>query len=143
MTSIVTPSTQVPNHIKEFVDSLKPQSDAVTLAERDRIRHTLYQYPDVVEKLIEDLKTPLPDEIPNEVKNYCNDKLQQWFIFQPQYSRYFVEKVPNFEKIPSKEQVFLHSYFDGILAMFEFNGVSLINRVTPENTDKIQKILKV
>lgn len=143
MTSIIIPSTQVPNHIKEFVDSLNPQSNAVTLEERDRIRQTLYQYPDVVEKLIEDLKTPLPDQIPNEVKNYCNDKLQQWFILQPEYPRYFVEKVPNFERVSLEEQVYIHSYFDGVLAMFGVHGKTLINRVTPENSAKIQEILKV
>ncbi len=136
MTDIISTSNQqVPNHIKEFVESLNPQDDS--------IRKALYQYRDLLEQLILDLKTPLPNEIPNEVKNYCNGQLQQWFILQPEYPRYFVEKVPNFEKISSEEQIFLHSYFDGILAMFEFLGVSLINRVTPENTAKIQELLTV
>ncbi len=135
MTSIVTPSTQVPNHMKKFVDSLNPPSD--------RIRQTLYQYPDVVEKLIEDLKTPLPDEIPNEIKAYCNGKLQQWLIFQSQIPRYFVEKVPNFEDIPSEEQVYVHYYFDGILAQFGVYGKTLINRLTPANSAKIEALLEI
>ncbi len=143
MTSIIIPSTQVPNHIKEFVDSLNPQSNAVTLEERDRIRQTLYQYPDVVEKLIEDLKTPLPDEIPNDVKIFHNGKLQKWFILQPEYPRYFVEKVPNFERVPFEEQIDVHYYFDGILARFGVYQQILIERITPENSAKIQEILKV
>ncbi|MGB5594164.1 MAG: hypothetical protein WBM62_09080 [Crocosphaera sp.] len=135
MTSIITPSTQIPSHIKEFVDSLKPQSD--------RIRQTLYQYPDVVEQLIEDLKTPLPDEIPNEIKVFYNGKLQQWSVLQPEYPRYFVEKVPNFEKVSFDEQIYIHSYFDGVLAIFGVCPNTLIDRVTPENSAKIQEILKV
>ncbi len=135
MTSIITPSTQVAPHIQKFVDSLNPPTEAT--------RQALYGYPSMIEKLIEDLKTPLPDEVPDDVKLCCNDKLQQWFIFQPEYPRYFVEKVPNFEDIPPEEQVYLHAYFDGVLAMFEIKGVPLINRVTPENTAKIEEILKI
>ena len=134
MTSIITTPTQVPSHIKEFVESLNVPND--------RIRQSLYQYPSMIEKLSEDLKTPLPDEVPDDVKICCNDKLQQWFVLQAEFPRYFVKKVPNFVKIPSEEQLYLHSYFDGVLAMFEFNKVPLINRVSPENTAKIQQILK-
>jgi hypothetical protein len=139
MTSIITPSTpstlEVSPSIQEFIENLNIPSD--------RIRQTLYQYPDVVEKLIEDLKTPLPDKIPNEVKVFYNGKLQQWFIFQPEYSRYFVEKVPNFEKVSFEEQIYIHYYFDGILAIFGVCPNTLIDRVTPENSAKIQEFLKV
>ena len=135
MTSIITPSTaQVAPHIQKFVESLNLPTE--------EIRHTLYQYPDVVEKLIEDLKTPLPDEVPNEIKMYCNDKLQQWCILQPKYPRYFVEKVPNLEKVPSEEQVYVHCYFDGILAIFGVCKKTLIDRITPENNAKIEEIIK-
>ncbi len=135
MTSIIIPSTQVSPSIQEFIETLNIPSD--------HIRQTLYQYPDVVEQLIEDLKTPLPDEIPNDVKVFHNGKLQKWFILQPEYPRYFVEKVPNFVEIPSEEQVYVHYYFDGILAMFGVYQKTLINRVTPKNAAKIQEILKV
>ncbi len=135
MTSIITPSTQVSPSIQEFIETLNIPSD--------RIRQTLYQYPDVVEQLMEDLKTPLPDEIPNEIKACCNGKLQQWLIFQPEYPRYFVEKVPNFKKVSLEEQIYVHYYFDGILAQFGVYGKTLINRITPENSARLEELLQV
>ena len=136
MTSIITPSTaQVAPHIKEFVESLNVPND--------RIRQTLYQYPDVVENLIEELKTPLPDEIPNDIKVFHNGKLQKWLVFQPEFPRYFVEKVPNFELVPREEQIYVHYYFDGVLAIFAVCPNPVIDRITPENSAKIEALLEL
>lgn len=135
MSTIITPSTpKVPTHIDEFIKNLK--------APNERILQALYQHPNVIEKVIEDLKTPLHDELPKDIKIYHNDKLQKWFEYEAHYTRYYVKAVPNFERVPSDEQIYVHYYYDGILARFGVFRELLINRASKHQEQLIIDVCK-
>jgi hypothetical protein len=120
--------------LDSFIQQLLPHTP--------EIRQALYQYSDVVKQVIKDLETPLKDGIPNDIKVFHNGQLQKWFEYEPHNNRYFVKAVPNFQLVPLSEQIYVHYYFDGVLAMFGVYQKVLLKRITTEQQNLILSILK-
>lgn len=130
----ITPSISSAS-LDSFIQEICPHSAEIT-------KLTLAQNVDVVESLIKDLETPLPEQLPQDIKVFHNGQLQKWFDYQPQFPRYFVKAIPNFQLVSTDQQVYVHYYFDGILAKFGVDRQVLINRVTPQQENLILEVLK-